>query len=504
MKEQIIQLDAHDDFISARDKIGWAQTARVLLVWPKASQVLTRRLDLLLLKRHAARLGAQLVLIATDVAVREQAQELDLPVYNSVEASHDRRARTRGGRQRGAGPPPHARLDRTKLRPQRRQLTFTMPVWVGWTLRSLVFAVGLAGLAGLAAVLGPSATVTVLPATEPVQVQMDLTADPSLEAPDGAIIPARTVRVEVEATGTTATTGLREVPSQPALGTVIFTSLDGTLTLVPAGTGVRTTTGAPARFRTVQDVTLNPNVGATAQAAIEAVDLGPAGNVAAGLINAIDGPLGLQLAVINPSPTVGGALTQQAAVTIGDRERLRAEVAARLEAEAVTALLGQLAPNEFLALDSVRLEDTLAETFDLAVGEQSDSLQLALLRQAFSGVVVDDNTARAAAQLALLAAAPEGTRVIAGSEQFERFPAATTDEARRVHFTLRASGVAVPLVDETELRELVRGQPVPQSQLRLASALPLSTLPTIEVNPDWYPRLPWLPFRIDVVVAGGA
>ena len=34
MKEQILHLDAHDDFISARDKMGWAQTGRVLLVWP--------------------------------------------------------------------------------------------------------------------------------------------------------------------------------------------------------------------------------------------------------------------------------------------------------------------------------------------------------------------------------------------------------------------------------------------------------------------------------------
>ena len=59
-------------------------------------------------------------------------------------------------------------------------------------------------------------------------------------------------------------------------------------------------------------------------------------------------------------------------------------------------------------------------------------------------------------------------------------------------------------MDEALLRELVRGQPVPLSQLRLANALPLSTQPIIAVNPDWYPRLPWLPFRIDVVVAGGA
>ncbi len=502
MKEQVIHLDAHDDFISARDKIGWAQTARVLLVWPKDGRVLARRLDLLLLKRHAARLGAQLVLVAHDAAIRENARELELPVFGSVDASRLGRGRPRP--KRAAGAPARKRLDRTKLRPQRRSLGVPIPPWVGWTVRGALFLIGLAGLAGLAAAVGPSATVTVLPATEPVQVQVSLTADPSLEAPEGTTIPARMVRVEVEAAGTTATTGLREVPSQPALGSVIFTSLDGTLNLIPAGTGVRTTTGAPARFRTVQDVSIDPAVGATAQAAIEAIDLGPAGNVSAGLINAIDGPLGLQLAVVNPSPTVGGALTQRPAVTQADLERLRAEVAARLEAEAMTALLSQLAPSEFLAPDSVALEGTVAETFNLAVGEQADSLQLTLLRQVFSGVVVDDNAARAAAQQVLLNSAPEGADVQPGSEQFERLPEVVSDAAGRVHFALRASGVASPRVDEALLRELVRGQPVPLSQLRLANALPLSTQPIITVNPQWYPRLPWLPFRIDVVVAGGA
>ncbi|MBI5829345.1 MAG: hypothetical protein HZB20_07345, partial [Chloroflexi bacterium] len=54
MKEQILHLDPHDDYPSARDKIGWVQTDRVRLVWPP--QGLPRRfnrpLDLLLLQRH--------------------------------------------------------------------------------------------------------------------------------------------------------------------------------------------------------------------------------------------------------------------------------------------------------------------------------------------------------------------------------------------------------------------------------------------------------------------
>jgi hypothetical protein len=35
MKTQIIQLESHDDIISIRDKMGWSQTSRILLVWPE-------------------------------------------------------------------------------------------------------------------------------------------------------------------------------------------------------------------------------------------------------------------------------------------------------------------------------------------------------------------------------------------------------------------------------------------------------------------------------------
>ena len=60
MKEQVLHLDPHDDYIAARDKMGWAQTTRVLVVWPPAGEVLRRRIDLLLLQRHARKLGAHL------------------------------------------------------------------------------------------------------------------------------------------------------------------------------------------------------------------------------------------------------------------------------------------------------------------------------------------------------------------------------------------------------------------------------------------------------------
>ena len=66
MKTQIIQLEAHDDIVSTRDKMGWSQTSRIVLVWPNKGKILDRRLDLVLLQRHSMLLGAQLALVTQE------------------------------------------------------------------------------------------------------------------------------------------------------------------------------------------------------------------------------------------------------------------------------------------------------------------------------------------------------------------------------------------------------------------------------------------------------
>jgi len=74
MKTQIIKLDSHDDVISIRDKMSWAKTERILLIFPRRLSLLMRNIDLLLLRRHAAELGAQLGIVARSNELRRLAQ----------------------------------------------------------------------------------------------------------------------------------------------------------------------------------------------------------------------------------------------------------------------------------------------------------------------------------------------------------------------------------------------------------------------------------------------
>ena len=83
VKTQIIQLEAHDDTISVRDKMDWSQTPRALLVWPERGSVLRARLDLILLERYSSSHGSQLALLTQDPEVIFQAGEAGIPVFQS-------------------------------------------------------------------------------------------------------------------------------------------------------------------------------------------------------------------------------------------------------------------------------------------------------------------------------------------------------------------------------------------------------------------------------------
>jgi hypothetical protein len=519
LKEQILHLDPHDDFISARDKMGWVQTQRVLLVWPeRGPRILSRRLDLLLLVRHARRLGARLALITRDPVIVEEAEALGLPVFPSLSAS-----RGASWRSRLRLPQPPKRLPAKSGRPSLAKvkpaaLPKKWPLWVrvlAGVAQVLVFAVGLAALVALAWALVPSATITLTPATHAFQTRIDIVADPqaanggqtltpTVAAGSPVVIPARTLRVEVEDTGRIATTGQREVPSSPASGTLIFTNLVGTRIVIPQGTGVRTTSGSSIRFVTNSAVTLEGKLGAIVEVGLTAEKPGPEGNVAPGQINAIDGPLGLQLAVTNPAPTQGGALTLRAAVAAADREQLRAQLREQLDAKARTVLATQLQPGEFLVTDTITVTQNVAETFNLPVGDQADTLELTL-RLAVQGLAVSENAARAAGAAALMAQAPPNESLLPERSTFARSPALTVDGEGRIHFALTAAGATVAHLDRDSIRQAVRGQTIADTLLYLAAAQPLDESPRVDLWPGWYaeryPRLPWVPFRIQINVA---
>ncbi len=87
MKTQIIALEAHDDFISVRDRMSWAKSPRILLVWPKFEKIALRAADLRILQQHASSLGSEMGIVTRRGDVRRDADSFGIPVFRSAKAA---------------------------------------------------------------------------------------------------------------------------------------------------------------------------------------------------------------------------------------------------------------------------------------------------------------------------------------------------------------------------------------------------------------------------------
>lgn len=511
MKQQIIQLERHDDVVSVRDRLGFLQAERVLLVWPERGAILQRKLDLVMIQREASRMNAKLGLVTEDFTVAEHAAELNIPVFYSIKEA--RRARYwrgdppwlftgRDDRPKGEGPTAAELIARGRQQPVALPPEFqAVRRVVGWLIFAVVMAVFLVGLY----IVAPGAHITLRPAADQVSVTIPVVADPELTGVNliDRAIPARIVGVEVEWSTTVPTTGLVTQPSTPATGTVVFSNLLADAVVVPAGTVVRTTAADPVRFRTTEEVAVPEGIASTAEAPIEALPefVGLVGNVGANLINRVEGPLGVRLGVSNPAATRGGGVTEAPAVTKDDYERLRAALLQQLQQRAYAEMSSPdwIGPAEFIAIDSLAVVLVLEETYSEYIGQPAESVSLEM-RVVVQGVVVDEQYARQVAYAALAERVGRGFRILDDTLTFVRGDELGVDDARRVTFLMTGAGDIASAIDEQWVRTQVTGLPLDRAIGNLNAALPLEQPPRIELWPNWLGRMPLLPIRIDVTV----
>ena len=513
MKEQIIHLDRSDDFHSARDKIGWTQADRVLLVWPTSKRghsvpVLNRKLDLVLLKRHAASLGARLGLVTSDEELVDLARELGLPGFNSVQDSHLFRWRkSRNGKSLAVGYRPQASPYKTEDAPV---IQFRPPAWLSNPWVSILFRLGFFGFALFASVtmlalVVPSARVSIAPNIQHIAAQLEINADPELTVvdPNNLTIPAYTTQIEVSGIVQIPVTGTTEQAIQRAQGTVTFTNLTDQAFRVPAGTAVRTTGSVPTRFVTQQDVDLAEANGSTAEAPILAVEPGPNGNVGPGLINGVEGPLRVQVAVVNLHTTGGGEVLLVPAVTLADWENAREQLEAELLLKGHAEILGNLPPDEFSPDETIRLLQVTDTTYDTFPGESAEFLTLEM-HATMAASVVRDEDAFEIGRHELESRTGDSLELLTRSVYLERGNLITAAETGHVIFYLKVRGDAGPVVEVTKVQEAVRWRSPDDAVAILKAEFPVVQPPTLEIQPDWFPRLPWLAWRIDMDILSDA
>ena len=507
MKTQIIQLEPHDDIYSAKDKMGWGQTARILLVWPARGRVLNRRLDLMMLKRHCAELGSQLALVVRNPGVRFHAASLGIPLYNSIrkaEMDHWRPDR----RQRMQLPLTIKRQSSELWRVRRIPLNLEglrdiahppTPRWIIYPItRVVAFTLGVLSVLAIAALLVPSAEIHLAPETRREQITISVAANPEIQTVDlSGVIPARWETVTLEGRGSMLTSGSIPLPDQIAGGEVTFTNLTDQTIPLPVGIVVSTLDQPPIRFATTVSAVVPPGQEGAA-VPIEAVAPGMGSNVAAESILAIEGLLGFELTVTNLIPTSGGTDRNIPAPNEGDYQELYQQLYNKLAVSALEEIREKLGTDDLLIGETAELIGTQEETYTPAEPAPTDQLQL-VLRLEFQALSVSGEDLNELGRSALETNLAQGFTPEPASLEILHLSKPSLDvDDLTARWRMRAQWQVDAHLDHTQAIRLAIGLSPAEAAQRLTAQLPLAAPPKIIPKPSWWPRLPFLPFRISV------
>jgi len=504
--QQVIYLDIGDDLPAIRHLLEGVQAKLALLVLPKGYQPLRDPLNLRVLRRYAEDLALDVALVTRDGRTRQMAKEEGIALATSTRQGQRGRWRSRSPQRSSAE---QAAVDRMAgLRAGRGDTGYgdRAIVWAGRLLGLLLSVFLLLLIVALGAILVPEAKVTLVPFRQPVETTLQLRADPEVSRPDSAAltIPARIVEVQVERTGDIATISKKDAPDAPASGVVTFINQTVLPQEILTSTLVRTSTGTTVRFKTVTTATLESGVGSRAEVQIEALVPGPVGNVAAATINEIETPgLRGKVSVINQAPTEGGGVKLVGVVTRVDMDRLNVQVFDELQQHAFLELQSQLSEQEFLPPESLTFE-IMSETYDQFLDTQADVLHLQM-RILARGTAVDQANANLMAYDSLKEQIPPTYELESEEVSFDHSEEVRMD-GRAVLIDVTASAQLVADVDQSAARSAVAGLPADEASQILADSFALDAPPQVVVMPDWIKRWDWLdrvpfpPFRIQVIV----
>jgi hypothetical protein len=364
-------------------------------------------------------------------------------------------------------------------------------------IRLGIFAVGVLAILAIASVLVPSAKITISPDIANQTITFTAEASRTIETMQlSGVVPAREILVIVEGRAGTETSGQTLISGAAATGSVRLTNLTAVPVTVPEGTIIRTLSGQSVRFATTRSGIVPPDPEQYLTLPVEALSGGGLGNQPAESLLALEGPLGLQLRVTNPLPTLGGTDFQAAAPTNADRQELREELLESLTETAAAEIKAQVSSADLL-LSSPKLVEILEETYDPPDHQPAESLNLQL-QAAFSAEVAQGQDLEGLANAFLDTSLPEGYRAVEGSLTIRHLTtplAANPDNAR---WQIQAQRKITAQMRANQVINLVLGVSPAQANERLVDNLSLSSPPVILLTPAWWPRLPILPFRIQV------
>jgi hypothetical protein len=511
---ELIQIEAGEDVNSVRDRLSFIHGKRVLLVWPEEGTALIRKLDLVLVQREAMRRAIRLAIVTHDPQVIRHAQELNISTFETIGASE------RGRWKRGRAKVFTDRNDRPKDSPENEEVLSDLKDIASrnidrppmGTLPKMLIRVGLiAILLGIIGVgvylLVPSASVKIIPAVQMIEqsVQIVINPDPSFTSIDveNGILPATVLKIEVEESTSIPTTGVQEFGSALAVGEAVFINQTSATLTIPLGTTVSTTDDPPILFRTTQEIEVIG--GGEITLPIEALpsSAGEIGNLEAGRLISVVGPLGEQVTVNNPAPTRAGVAQVERAVTDSDRQTLELTVNQLLQERAYTEIQNstQISPDDFVLLDTLQIVEERDDwkQWSANVGDLQDTLTLTK-RVVVQVLVVNTRLGQQIVFAQMARQVVRGRSIDPNTIEYRTGDVLVTPDT--VFFTMSGNCVARAQIDPEAVKAEIANKSFSEAidYLRTRVDIAPNSIPELTFSPDWMWQMPTLPIRISLTI----
>ena len=494
MKTQIIALESHDDLISVRDRMSWAKSPRILLVWPKFEKVTLRPVDLRILQQHANYLGAELGVVTRRSNVRRNAQGFGIPVFDSSAAA-----------QRDTWPahtPMHrrtAQADYSKLRALRDEVQVKEARWRSTpAARVVFFALGVLAVLLVTALFIPRASIKLTPISQQRSITIPVTASTSIHSVgiEGSL-PAHEIALTVNGSQSARITSQTSIPIDKAGGIARFKNLTQTALTIPAGTVVFSSGPNPVGFATQNDTRLPGNVNSVVEVPILAVDAGAAGNLGANSLSTINGSVSLSASVTNTGPLTGGSDRITTAPSEEDRKRVRSVLIGLLLTKAQQQFSDSIGAKNVLLVNTLKMGEVSEENYDPPAGQAGNLLNLTM-SVPFNAQYLSADDLNQLAETTMDASEPEGFIPDSGTLTYKLVDTPVQDSTGDLRFNLQVERTSIHQIDLNRANALVRGLSAKSASQVLKAKLPLAKSPEINLTPSWWPWMPLSPFGIVV------
>ncbi len=496
MKTEIIRINQFDNISSIRDKLKWVKSPRVLVYFPDRINDSFSQVDLQILVRQAQRQGTQLALVSRSVILKERAEGLCLPIFNSTEDAYRQRWRVIKRKQTSPADNEATKKSIGELREQ--LIVHRSGDEIHQVIRLFAFLAGIASVITLVWFFIPRVEVIFDSDRQVQNYKMILQGKMSESGFEFVgVIPVHETVILVNSTDQRETSGMVSLPNTKATGEVILTNLTDQTVEIPKGTIISTLSDPPVKYSTSYDEVVEAGAGKTKAVMVEALEAGLSGNIQAGEIRVVQGKAGLLVAAHNETDFYGGVDAQVAAPSISDFDMLEQKILKTMALDAEEMTKNAMETGQLMLPGSIHLKQVIITNAFPSIGEPGDTLEMEIQAE-YIAWYVEQEEMTSLGQMAMDALLPKEFRAADPSVSIEISPA-PLQQNNLLTWQIQMTRIIEKDLQQAEIVHLISGRNPEIAAHLLQEKYLLASVPEIFLTPNWWRVLPFLSFQYKLV-----